>query len=125
MFSNRKKYVKLNGRKSMKDTIKNGLPQGSALEPLLFNIYSNNMPETCSRGFLDKLQEYYRKWWPHLNPFKSGVHAFHLSNTLANKNLKVLSDGNLLRHNPNPKYLEATIDRSLTFENYLTKLLKN
>ena len=47
-FTNRKQYVYLNGYKSNMENVNCGVPQGSILGPLCFNLYINDLPQAVS-----------------------------------------------------------------------------
>ena len=91
------------GQRSRLRIMKNGVPQGSVLSPMLFNIYISDLPETTSRkyGYADDLAillrrpswkemeeglnmtilvDYLRKWRLQLSIGKPVSAAYHLNN---------------------------------------------
>ena len=148
MLSNRSFVVHASdGQHSRLRRMKNGVPQGSVLSPMLYNIYISDLPETTSRkyGYADDLAillrrpswkemeeglnkdmtilvDYLRKWRIQLSIGKTVSVAYHLNNREAKQELDAFVDNKRLVFKQAPKYLGVRLDRMLNFKQHLEEV---
>ena len=135
------------GQRSRLRRMKNGVPQGSVLSPMPFNIYISDLPETTSRkyGYADDLAillrrpswkemeaglnkdmtilvDYLRKWRLQLSIGNTVSASYHLNNKYAKRALDVFVDNKRLVCQQAPKYLGVRLDRMLNFKQHLEEV---
>ena len=145
-LSYRYQRVKINSSYSSWKLILQGVPQGSILGPVLFNIYltdlflfaaeanianyaDDNSPYACKPNtdlVITQLQEDSNKllrWFSH-NYLKANPDKFHLILNDTDENISIMLGQYEIHNSNNQKLLGVTIDNKLTFNEHVTSLCK-
>jgi len=137
------------GKRSRLPRLKNNVLQRSVVAPLLFNIYTSELPTTASRKYADAVDlaimhadgdgqsvegllskgmatvgEYLQTWKLKLNTTKAVLVVFHLNNKEAKRELKVNHNNENLPFCSEPSFLGVTFERSFTYRRHLEPLRK-
>ena len=146
-LTNRYQRVKVNSCHSSWTEIINGVPQGSILGPLIFNIYlsdlflffkdshlasyaDDNTPYACETHMdlvLEKLQldSKYLIQWVKDNSLKANANKFHLLLNEPNSNISIHVDNLEIFSSNCEKLLGVKLDNKLNFNEHVSSLCKN
>ena len=151
-LSGRKQRVKLNSEYSSYVNIDRGVPQGSILGPLLFNIFLNDLlldykvTDICNfadDNTLYKSEKYLQvlktiltegvrqvlQWFEYssmvANPEKFQVLLLGPRNKITKNDFVININDHILRKSETVRLLGITIDQNLTFKNHITDLCKS
>ena len=136
------------GQRSRLRRMKNGVPKGSVLSPMLFNIYisaifrkqlqgstvnADDLAILLRRSSWKEMEEglnndmtilvdYLRKWRLQLSIGKTVSAAYHFNNREAKRELDVFVDNKRLVFQLAPKYLGVRLDRMLNFKQHIEEV---
>ena len=138
--------TKINDGLSSKETIEEGLPQGSPLSCTLFLLFINDLPDILTvenalyaddlamwntskwtlynrrklNQSLEILGNYCREWKLKVNTSKTVYTIFSTSPKVSEEEPQLFIDGNILKKEVNPTYLGVRLDARLTLSEHLS-----
>ena len=142
-LTNRFQRVKVNASTSTWNEIKTGVPQGSILGPMLYNLNSNdlflfmcldianfaddNSPFTTAKTSTEVLSKIENESsnlldWIGFNGLKANPDKFHLLLSDPNKDLSIIVDGFEIENSNSQKLLGITIDNKLSFDEHVSSI---
>ena len=148
----RQTYVEFRGSKSKHRKMKQGVPQGGVLSPILFNLYMASIPQpqgniklvtyaddgtalnsgTDIKKICDELNDYLKEldiWFKNKNlfisPAKSSATIFTTETSQFNMNLPININGFNVPTIKNPKLLGITFDNGLFFNKHTEQIEKS
>lgn len=150
-LSNRKFSVKINSSFSTYKRQEAGVPQGCVLSPLLYNLYTSDIPEypnnklslfaddiaisTSSfshitaaskiKNNLPQIEKYAEKWRMKLNPTKTQFIILSKRNCEIKLPIPLKMDGKEIPLSRSVKYLGISFDQRLTFVGHAKKNIQN
>ena len=145
-LTNRFQRVRINSNYSSWSEILTGVPQGSILGPLIFNIYLNDFFFFCEGSDIanfaddnspyavgDDIEsvisqlEYDAKLllqWVCDNALKANPDKFHLVTSVSSENICIYADNYEIKNSTYEKLLGVTIDNAMSFEKHVSTLCK-
>ena len=142
--------TRINNGLSSKETVEDGLPQGSPLSCTLFLLFINDLPDVLTvenalyaddlamwhtskytlynrrklAQSLDILEKYCEEWKLKVNAAKTVYTIFSISPKVSKEEPKLLINGNTLKKEENPMYLGVKLDTRLTLSEHLKDVKK-
>ena len=142
-LSERRARVNFANSTSKTRLMKQGLPQGSVLSPLLFILFINNLAELMppeaqaaffaddvtllatnrdralaekeAQALVDIVATWSKEWKLSLNADKCESSFFSTNTHEANWSPSIVIDGKVIKHEPTPRLLGVVLDRTLCF----------
>lgn len=148
-LQSRKAFVEVNGQRSFVFDIPAGVPQGSLLSPLLFNIFINDVshPKDCQLAIyaddtalfcdapwknvkklkktlekaLEKVSSFFNDWKIKINSSKTEFSVFTHSRIMKQRleTNPPVFDGNTFQWKDSVKYLGVHLDQKLNFQTHI------